>query len=74
MKHQRSWYLWLAKKDRLPRKLKQVVRVSYDITTEESWSEVAMNAEMSNERFAWAPPGDWKEWRMPDIEEGLLKG
>jgi outer membrane lipoprotein-sorting protein len=73
MKHQRSWYLWLAKKDHLPRKLKQVVRVSYDITFEESWSEVVVNAEVSNERFAWTPPSDWKEWRMPDIEEGLLK-
>jgi hypothetical protein len=73
MKHQRSWYLWLAKKDHLPRKLKQVVRVSYDITIEESWSEVAINAEMSNERFAWALPSGWKEWREPDIEEGLLK-
>ena len=47
MKHQRSWYLWLAKKDHLPRKLKQVVRVSYDIICEESWSELAINAEMS---------------------------
>jgi outer membrane lipoprotein-sorting protein len=73
MKHQRSWYLWLAKKDHLPRKLKQVVRVSYDITFEESWSEVAINAELSNDRFTWAPPSGWKEWRIPDIEEGLLK-
>ncbi len=35
MKHQRSWYLWLSRKDHLPRKLKEVVRVSYDITTHE---------------------------------------
>ena len=73
MKHQRSWYLWLGKKDHLPRKLKQVVRVSYDIITEEVWSDLALNAEMANDRFAWSPPEGWKEWRMPEIEEGLLK-
>ncbi len=73
MKHQRSWYLWLSKKDHLPRKLKQVVRVSYDIIAEESWSEVTLDAEIPNERFACSAPKDWKEYRMPDIEEGLLK-
>ena len=73
MKHQRSWYLWLARKDRLPRKLQQVVRVSSDLITEESLSEVAINAEIANDRFAWSPPKDWKEWKQPAIEEGLLK-
>jgi outer membrane lipoprotein-sorting protein len=73
MKHQRSWYLWLAQKDHLPRKLKEVVRVSYDIIAEESWSEVTLDADIPNQRFAWSAPKDWKEWRMPAIEEGLLK-
>jgi len=73
MKHQRSWYLWLARKDNLPRKLKQVVRVSYDITSEEAWSDVIIDAGIANDRFAWSAPADWKEWHMPDIEEGLLK-
>jgi outer membrane lipoprotein-sorting protein len=73
MKHQRSWYLWLARKDRLPRKLKQVVRVGSDITSQESWSEVVIGADIPNDRFAWSAPKDWKEWKAPDIEEGLLK-
>jgi hypothetical protein len=73
MKHQRSWYLWLSRKDHLPRKLRQVVRVSYDIIAEEVWSEVAVGADISNASFAWKPGADWKEWRMPDISEGLLK-
>jgi outer membrane lipoprotein-sorting protein len=73
MKSQRIWQLWLAKKDHLPRKLKQVVRVSYDINFEESWSEVTVNAEIPNDRFAWSAPAGWKEWREPPIEEGLLK-
>ena len=73
MKNQRSWRLWLAKTDHLPRKLMQVVRVSYDIVAEESWSEVTVNAEIPNDRFAWSAPDGWKEWRIPPIEEGLLK-
>ena len=73
MKHQRSWDLWLARKDRLPRKLKQVIRVGSDITGEESWSEVVIDADIPNDRFAWSAPQDWKEWKAPDLEEGLLK-
>jgi outer membrane lipoprotein-sorting protein len=73
MNHQRSWYLWLSKKDHLPRKLKEVVRVSYDIITEELWSEVTIDAEIPMDKFVWAPPKDWQEWRMPGLEEMLLK-
>jgi outer membrane lipoprotein-sorting protein len=73
MKHQRSWTLWLARKDHLPRKLAEIVRVSQPITAEESWSDVTIDADIPNDRFVWSAPGDWKQWRMPDIEEGLLK-
>jgi outer membrane lipoprotein-sorting protein len=73
MKHQRSWELWLSKADHLPRKLKQTVRVSYDIIMNEEWSEVTINAEMPNSMFAWKPPEGWTEWRMPPIEAGLMK-
>lgn len=73
MKHQRSWYLWLSRKDHLPRKLKEVVRVSYDIVIHESWSDVAVNPEIPDDKFVWSAPEDWKEWDFPPIEEGLLK-
>jgi outer membrane lipoprotein-sorting protein len=73
MKHQRSWRLWLSQKDHLPRKLTQIVRVSYDIGFEESWSDVTIDAEIPGNRFVWSPPAGWKEWRVPEIEEGLLK-
>lgn len=73
MKHQRSWYLWLSKRDHLPRKLREIVRVSSEITIEETWSNVTLNAEIPSAQFVWSPPPDWKEWRMPDIKEGLLK-
>jgi outer membrane lipoprotein-sorting protein len=73
MKHQRSWYLWLSRQDHLPRKLKQVVRVAYDIIMHEQWSQVTINAEIPTEKFAWAPPEGWQQWRLPGPEERLLK-
>jgi outer membrane lipoprotein-sorting protein len=73
MKRQQSWYLWLARADHLPRKLKQVVRVSHAIIAHELWSEVAINGEMANDKFVWSAPAGWKEWETPPIEEGLLK-
>jgi len=73
MDHQRSWYLWLARKDHLPRKLRQVVRVSHDIVTDERWSEVTVGADIPDGTFVWTPPTEWHEWSMPPIEAGLLK-
>ena len=73
MKHQRSWEIWLSKADNLPRKMKQIVRVSYDIVITEEWSEVTINGEIPDTMFAWKPPEDWTEWQMPSIETGLLK-
>jgi outer membrane lipoprotein-sorting protein len=73
MKQQRIWELWVARKDRLPRKLQQVLRVSLESIWDETWSNVAVDAEIPNDRFAWSAPQDWKEWKQPAIEEGLLK-
>jgi outer membrane lipoprotein-sorting protein len=73
MKHQRSWELWLARKDRLPRRLRQVLHIFTEAIWEETWSQVAVNAEIPNDRFAWSPPPDWKEWKQPALEESLLK-
>ena len=73
MRRQRSRYLWLSKRDHLPRKLRQVVRVSHDIVAQEIWRRVSINAEMAMGRFAWKPPKGWQEWRPPSHEERLLK-
>ena len=73
MKHQRSWYLWIARSDHLPRKLKQIVRVSYDLIMTEDWSSVIINGDIPDTMFAWKPPKDWAEWKLPPIEAGLLK-
>jgi outer membrane lipoprotein-sorting protein len=73
MKHQRSWYLWLSPKDHLPRKLKQVVRVSYDIVTNEVWSDIVIDGPIPAEKFVWAPPEGWQQWQLPKPEDSLLK-
>jgi hypothetical protein len=73
MKGQRSWYLWLARSDHLPRKLKQIVHVSYDITMYEDWSDIVLDAPVPAEHFVWQPPEDWKQWCLPGPEERLLK-
>jgi peroxiredoxin len=73
MDHQRSSYLWLSKRDHLPRKLKEVVRVTSDIVTHEEWSSVTVDREIPEGMFAWTPPAGWTEWKLPDEEDGLLK-
>jgi outer membrane lipoprotein-sorting protein len=73
MKHQRSWYLWLSRRDHLPRKLRETVRVSYDLLISEDWTSVILNGDIPNSMFAWKPPKDWKQWTMPPLEAGLLK-
>ncbi len=73
MKGQRSWELWLATSDWLPRKLNQIVRVSYDIVMRERWSNVLVNVEIPEEEFSWQPPEGWKQWRPLRPEQMLLK-
>jgi outer membrane lipoprotein-sorting protein len=73
MKGQRIWHLWLSRSDHLPRKLQQIVRVSYDLVMNEEWSSVTLNADIPDAMFAWKPPKDWTQWKPPDPEERLLK-
>lgn len=73
MKHQRSWTLWLAQRDHLPRRLEQIVRVSYHIVTHEVWSQITADSPMPAEKFVWTPPEGWRQWTMPKPEDILLK-
>ena len=73
MKRQRIWYIWLSKQDHLPRKIKQVVRVSRPLIGYERWSDVQINVEIPNEMFVWAPPAGWQQWTPPDPDDKLLK-
>lgn len=73
MKHQRSWYLWLSQKDHLPRKMKEIVRVSDDLVILESWFDLVIDGEIPDDKFVWTPPEGWRPWERPDPETQLLK-
>lgn len=59
--HQRSRYYWLRENDKLPRKIKEITRVDYDIITEENWRDLAVNIDMPDSLFVWTPPEGWTE-------------
>jgi outer membrane lipoprotein-sorting protein len=73
MERQRSWYLWLSRRDHLPRKIKQVVRVRTNIIAYERWFDVTINEPITNDLFVWAPPAGWERWEMPRLEDELIK-
>lgn len=73
MKRQRIWFLWLSRQDHLPRKLKEVVRVHSDLVSVEHWSQVTINAEIPDEKFAWLPPVGWQQWEEPILTDDLIK-
>jgi hypothetical protein len=53
-----NWYLHLSEGPSAP-KLKQVVRVSYDIIVNEVWSDIVIDGPMPA-RFVWTPPEGWQ--------------
>ncbi len=74
MKHQRSWYLWLSRKDHLPRQLKETVRLGRSGGMHhEVWSDIVIDAAIPADRFVWTPPEGWRQWKPPDPEDLLLK-
>lgn len=50
-----------------------MIHVSFDIITEEAWSDVRVNADIPIDIFAWKPPEGWKPWRKPSPADRLLK-
>jgi outer membrane lipoprotein-sorting protein len=73
MKHQRSQYVWISRRDHLPRELKEVVRVSKHLANYERWMMVEIDAELDESLFRWTPPPGWKRWRLPKQSDRLLK-
>jgi hypothetical protein len=73
MKGQRTWRLWLSKKDHLPRRLLQVIRARTRYYTEEIWSDVMIDADIPAKKFRWKPGRNWVQFRQPNVREGLLK-
>lgn len=70
---QRTWELWLARQDNLPRKITEVVRVTETIVRREEWADVKLNEPIAGELFTWQPPPGWREWSEPDPAAKLLQ-
>ena len=73
MKAQRTWKIWIARRDQMPRKLEETVRVANTIRAEEVWTDVRVNEAIPDEKFVWKPPEGWQQWSLPDPEDRLLK-
>jgi len=72
MRGQREWFLYLAKSDHLPRRLKEIVHVKDDVTFEEMHTKVTLNGRISEDLFAWKPPEGWTQYREPELKKSLL--
>ncbi len=70
---QRTRVFWVARRDRLPRRLEETVRGKRDIVVRERWRDVVVNGEISKDRFAWKPPAGWEEYVLQSLDDGLLK-
>jgi len=73
MDGQRKRKIWISRNDNLPRKLEQTLKLASNLVNYEEWSTVKVNCDMTDDHFSWAPPDGWTEFRMPNIEDGLLK-
>jgi peroxiredoxin len=72
MNHQRSRYYLLSRQDRLPRRVKDVIRVADTHANEENWTNVAVNLDIPDTIFKWKPPEGWTEYVEPILASGLL--
>ncbi|MHC4714087.1 MAG: LolA family protein [Planctomycetota bacterium] len=73
MKGQRHQVFWVSRRDGLPRRQKQFIYVRYTHITTETWENVVVNGDMGDDLFKWTPPEGWREYKMADPDERLLK-
>lgn len=73
-KAQRTRHYWLSRKDRLPRRVKEIVRLADSTRViAEDWARVEVDSAISDERFAWSAPEGFRGWEPPELEDFLLK-
>jgi peroxiredoxin/outer membrane lipoprotein-sorting protein len=70
---QRTRVFWVARRDRLPRRLEETVRGKRDIVVRERWRDVAVNGDVAKDRFSWKPPSGWEEYALQSLDDGLLR-
>ncbi|RPJ20066.1 MAG: DUF2092 domain-containing protein, partial [Planctomycetaceae bacterium] len=62
MKAQRARHIWISRRDHLPRRIKEIVRVADSKISVEEWSDIHVNGEVPRDTFAWSPPADYRAW------------
>ena len=73
MDAQLTRYFWVSKQDHLPRQIKEINRLSSNIVRVEEWSDVKLNTEIPQFKFAWSVPEGWRQWNAPGPADVLLK-
>ncbi len=68
----RSRVFWIARCDRLPRRIVETVRLGREIVKREDWRAVSVNSPLADDLFSWKPPAGWTEYRLPGLVDGLL--
>jgi peroxiredoxin/outer membrane lipoprotein-sorting protein len=72
MNGQRIRKLWISDRTNLPRKLTQSIKVTSLYMNYEDWTKVEVNSSVPDSLFVWKPGDGWTEFRIPELEEGLL--
>ncbi len=73
MKAHLTRYFWISRKDHLPRKIKEIVRLASNKVEVEEFSDMTRKARISQQKFTWSPPAGWRQWEKPGPDDILLK-
>jgi peroxiredoxin/outer membrane lipoprotein-sorting protein len=73
MKAHLTRYFWISRKDHLPLKIKEIVRLANNKVEVEEFSDMTFKARMPQQKFIWLPPDGWQQWEKPGPDDILLK-
>ncbi len=72
MQAQRTRHIWLSRKDHLPRRIKDINRLTEPRVTVEEWFNVKLNPQMAVNQLTWSPPESWRSFTPRSSEDLLL--
>ncbi|MHC4537694.1 MAG: redoxin domain-containing protein [Planctomycetota bacterium] len=73
MKAHLTRYFWISKKNHLPLMIKEIARLVNNKVEVEEFSDMTLNARISQQKFTWSPPEGWRQWEKPGPDDILLK-
>ncbi len=72
MQAQRTRVFWISRKDHLPRRIKEIVRLADIHIAIEEWAKPAVDGDIPAKTLTWSPPEGWRPWTPPTPERFLL--